>query len=76
MNRPKGQTTVTALITVATGIVALGWLSAAHATDPVTKCQEKKLKAQGKLQQCLQRCSAAATECANDATQQCSQACK
>jgi hypothetical protein len=30
----------------------------AHATDPVVKCQEKKLKAQGKLQLCLKKNSA------------------
>jgi hypothetical protein len=30
----------------------------AHATDPVVKCQEQKLKAQGKLQFCLKKNSA------------------
>jgi len=33
-------------------------IGTAHATDPVVKCQEKKLKAQGKLQQCLKKNSA------------------
>ncbi len=37
---------------------ALLSVGAAHATDPVTKCQEAKLKAQGKLQLCLTKNSA------------------
>jgi hypothetical protein len=39
--------------------IALGagllWLGTAHATDPVTKCQEAKLKARGKLELCLNK---------------------
>src|SRR5215472_13683049 len=38
------------------GVLLLGGV--AHAADPVTKCQEKKLKAQGKLQLCLKKNSA------------------
>jgi hypothetical protein len=39
-------------------IVSLLWISEAQAIDPVLKCQEAKLKAQGKLQQCLKNNSA------------------
>jgi len=37
---------------------ALLWHGTAQATDPVTKCQEQKLKAQGKLELCLKKNSA------------------
>src|SRR5262249_10924043 len=37
------------------GIVALGWTSAAYATDSAAKCQEAKLKAQGKYQLCIKK---------------------
>jgi hypothetical protein len=56
MERLRGTGAVKALIVTATMIVALGWVSAAHAV--VIICQEKKLKAQGKLQACLKKNSA------------------
>ena len=39
-------------------IGTLLWVGTAHATDPVVKCQKAKLKAQGKLELCLQKSSA------------------
>jgi hypothetical protein len=39
-------------------MMSLMWVSNALAIDPVLKCQETKLKAQGKLEQCLKNNSA------------------
>jgi hypothetical protein len=72
MGRPRTQSAATALVTLATaGVIALGSVAAAHATSAVGKCQEKKLKAQGKLQACLKKNLATVLEGATDMSAAC-----
>src|SRR5215470_15031906 len=57
MARPRRQSAVMALGAAVASLAVLG-IGTAHATDPVVKCQEAKLKAEGKLQACLKKNSA------------------
>jgi len=57
MEQPTARGAVKALAAAVVSIAVL-WIGTAHATDPVVKCQEKKLKARGKLELCLKKNSA------------------
>lgn len=73
MGRPRCRSAVRALI-VTTGVAMLGlWVDAAHAITVVQKCQEQKLKAQGKLQLCLKKNSAKVIGGKPDASATCQQ---
>ena len=72
MDRSRMKSAVTALGVLATaGTVALGWVGVAQASGDVVKCQERKLKAQGKLQACLKKNSAKVLGGATDMSAAC-----
>src|SRR5262249_32644076 len=59
--RAKGRTgmvSITKLSALAALIGGLFWVSTAHATSAVVKCQEAKLKAHGKYELCLKKSAA------------------